>query len=62
MHEAIERLTLGLAEGEPNRLLHAAALTLLETLAAGEVTNRITVDPSVAANARLALDRMLALA
>jgi quinolinate synthase len=34
----------------------------LETLAAGEVTNRITVDPSVAANARLALDRMLALA
>jgi quinolinate synthase len=34
----------------------------LETLAAGEVTNRITVDASVAANARLALDRMLALA
>ncbi|GAB2461300.1 quinolinate synthase [Jatrophihabitans fulvus] len=33
----------------------------LETLAAGEVRNRITVDPTVAANARLALDRMLAL-
>jgi len=37
VHEAIERLTLGLAEGEPNRLLHADALTLLETLAAGTV-------------------------
>ena len=33
----------------------------LETLAAGEVTNRITVEPRMAANARLALDRMLAL-
>ena len=37
MHEAIERLTLGLAGGEPNRLLHADALTLLETLAASTV-------------------------
>jgi quinolinate synthase len=34
----------------------------LESLARGEVVNRITVDPTVAANARLALDRMLALA
>jgi quinolinate synthase len=34
----------------------------LESLAAGQVINRIVVDPSVAANARLALDRMLALA
>ena len=33
----------------------------LETLAAGEVVNRITVEPRVAAHARLALDRMLAL-
>ena len=33
----------------------------LESLAAGEVVNRIVVDPTVAANARLALDRMLAL-
>ena len=33
----------------------------LESLARGEVVNRITVDPRVAANARLALDRMLAL-
>jgi quinolinate synthase len=33
----------------------------LESLAAGQVVNRIVVDPSVAANARLALDRMLAL-
>lgn len=33
----------------------------LETLAAGEVRNRITVEPRMAANARLALDRMLAL-
>jgi len=34
----------------------------LESLAAGQVSNRITVDPTVAGNARLALDRMLALA
>jgi quinolinate synthase len=33
----------------------------LESLAAGQVVNRIVVDPTVAANARLALDRMLAL-
>jgi quinolinate synthase len=33
----------------------------LESLAAGRVVNRITVDETVAANARLALDRMLAL-
>ena len=33
----------------------------LESLAAGQVTNRIVVDETVAANARLALDRMLAL-
>jgi len=33
----------------------------LESLAAGQVVNRITVDLTVAANARLALDRMLAL-
>jgi quinolinate synthase len=33
----------------------------LETLARGEVHNRITVEPRVAENARLALDRMLAL-
>jgi quinolinate synthase len=34
----------------------------LESLAAGQVNNRITVDPTVAGNARLALDRMLSLA
>jgi quinolinate synthase len=33
----------------------------LESLARGHVTNRITVEPTVAANARRALDRMLAL-
>ena len=33
----------------------------LESLVRGEVVNRITVEPSVAAQARLALDRMLAL-
>ena len=33
----------------------------LESLAAGEVVNRIVVEDTVAANARLALDRMLAL-
>ena len=33
----------------------------LESLAAGDVVNRIVVDQTVAANARLALDRMLAL-
>jgi quinolinate synthase len=33
----------------------------LEALAAGSVENRIVVDPQVAADARLALDRMLAL-
>jgi quinolinate synthase len=33
----------------------------LESLATGAVRNRITVDPTVADNARLALDRMLAL-
>jgi quinolinate synthase len=34
----------------------------LESLAAGEVVNRITVDPDTARHARAALDRMLALA
>ena len=34
----------------------------LESLARGEVVNRITVEPRVAENARLALDRMLAAA
>jgi quinolinate synthase len=34
----------------------------LEALVRGEVVNRISVDPTVAGNARLALDRMLALA
>jgi quinolinate synthase len=33
----------------------------LESLARGDVVNRISVEPRVAANARLALDRMLAL-
>jgi quinolinate synthase len=33
----------------------------LESLARGDVTNRITVEPRIAENARLALDRMLAL-
>ncbi|MDT4938948.1 MAG: quinolinate synthase [Pseudonocardiales bacterium] len=33
----------------------------LESLVAGGVVNRITVEPTVAANARVALDRMLAL-
>jgi quinolinate synthase len=33
----------------------------LESLARGEVVNRIVVDERTAANARLALDRMLAL-
>ena len=33
----------------------------LETLARGEVHNRIAVEPRVAEHARLALDRMLAL-
>jgi quinolinate synthase len=33
----------------------------LESLAAGQVVNRIVVEPSVAANAKLALDRMLTL-
>ncbi len=33
----------------------------LESLARGEVVNRISVDPNVAASAKLALDRMLAL-
>jgi quinolinate synthase len=33
----------------------------LENLVGGAVVNQITVDPTVAANARLALDRMLAL-
>jgi quinolinate synthase len=33
----------------------------LEALTQGGVVNRITVEPTVAANARLALDRMLAL-
>ncbi|MEO8889054.1 MAG: quinolinate synthase NadA [Jatrophihabitantaceae bacterium] len=33
----------------------------LESLVRGEVVNRIAVDPTMAANARLALDRMLAL-
>ena len=33
----------------------------LESLANGQVVNRISVDPAVAADARLALDRMLAL-
>ncbi|PZS30034.1 MAG: quinolinate synthase [Pseudonocardiales bacterium] len=34
----------------------------LESLAHGDVVNRITVEPTIAANARLALERMLALA
>ena len=34
---------------------------VLENLVAGTVVNRITVDPSTAADARLALDRMLAI-
>ncbi len=34
----------------------------LESLVAGDVINQITVEPTVAANARLALERMLALA
>jgi quinolinate synthase len=34
----------------------------LESLVRGEVVNRISVDPDIAANARLALERMLALA
>jgi quinolinate synthase len=34
----------------------------LESLVRGEVVNRISVDPGIAANARLALERMLALA
>ncbi len=34
----------------------------LESLARGEVVNRICVDPGIATNARLALERMLALA
>jgi quinolinate synthase len=33
----------------------------LESLVRGDVVNRITVEPQVAADARLALDRMLAL-
>jgi len=33
----------------------------LESLADGHVVNRIEVDPKTAADARLALDRMLAL-
>jgi quinolinate synthase len=33
----------------------------LESLVAGQVVNQIVVEPTVAANARLALDRMLAL-
>jgi quinolinate synthase len=33
----------------------------LESLVRGEVVNQIVVDESVATNARLALDRMLAL-
>jgi quinolinate synthase len=33
----------------------------LESLVRGEVANRIVVEPEVAANARLALDCMLAL-
>ena len=34
----------------------------LESLVRGEVVNRISVDPGIATNARLALERMLALA
>jgi quinolinate synthase len=33
----------------------------LESLAAGQVVNRITVDPDTAGHARAALDQMLAL-
>jgi quinolinate synthase len=33
----------------------------LESLVRGQVVNRITVEETVAANARIALDRMLAL-
>jgi site-specific DNA-methyltransferase (adenine-specific) len=37
VHELPDRLTLGLADGEPNRLLHADALSLLATLGDGVV-------------------------
>jgi quinolinate synthase len=38
-------------------LVHA-----LESLVRGDVVNRISVEPGIATNARLALERMLALA
>ena len=44
-----------------NRIDLPHLVASLESLARGEVVNRITVEPTVAANARLALDRMLAL-
>jgi quinolinate synthase len=45
-----------------NRIDLPHLVQTLESLVRGEVINTITVEPSVAANARLALDRMLALA
>jgi quinolinate synthase len=44
-----------------NRIDLPHLVRALESLTRGEVVNRITVAPSVAANARTALDRMLAL-
>ncbi|MGI8680121.1 MAG: quinolinate synthase NadA [Jatrophihabitans sp.] len=44
-----------------NRIDLPHLVAQLESLARGEVTNRITVEPRMAANARLALDRMLSL-
>jgi quinolinate synthase len=44
-----------------NRIDLPHLVASLESLVAGEVRNRIVVDDTVAANARLALDRMLAL-
>jgi quinolinate synthase len=44
-----------------NRIDLPHLVLVLEELAAGRVTNRIQVDASTAANARVALDRMLAL-
>jgi quinolinate synthase len=44
-----------------NRIDLPHLVTSLENLAAGRVVNQIEVDPTVAANARLALDRMLTL-
>jgi quinolinate synthase len=44
-----------------NRIDLPHLVRTLESLVRGEVINRITVDPSVARYARIALDRMLAL-